>query len=309
MSYDKNKLRIGYKGRFVIHDHVAQSHHWDLRLEFPVLSLKDSLTNYYKKRVWDSTTEPEPEFLDKPGTVLRSWAIPKHKLPTSKHLLATETEDHSIDYIDFKGVIPEGYGAGTVSIYDKGSFEVVDLDYDRKYVIKFNGSKINFIPSSNIDGSFFILLFMKFKKKFLIKFQGELGNVLVELALVLPVLILLLAGIVQFGFILNAKVAVNSASYEAVRIATLAENPEEAALAAVLNYASASLPGWSFDERLKARLNIPDKNPGTLISVEVIYSIPIFFSNIFPFSAIGSNNSLSFMEVKGFSAMQIEEKE
>lgn len=144
MGYNKQKLQIGYKGKFVIHDHFAQSHHWDLRLEFPVDSLKDSLTSYYKKRVWDNkTTEPKSKFPDKSGTVLRSWAIPKHKLPGAKPILATETEDHDIGYKDFKGTIPEGhYGAGTVDIYDKGTFELVDIEYDKKYVIKFNGKKV-----------------------------------------------------------------------------------------------------------------------------------------------------------------------
>lgn len=142
--YDKDKLKTGYKAEFVIQNHFAQSHHWDLRLEFPVDSLKVSLTSYYKKRVWDKTIEPEPKFPDKPGVVLRSWAIPKHKLPTNKPLLATETEDHEDSYKHFKGKIPEGqYGAGTVDIYDKGTFEIVDMIYDKKYVIKFSGEKIN----------------------------------------------------------------------------------------------------------------------------------------------------------------------
>jgi hypothetical protein len=137
------------------------------------------------------------------------------------------------------------------------------------------------------------------------EFQQQHGNVLLELALILPILLLLLAGIVQFGFILNAEIAVNSAAYEAVRTATLSDNPSSAALNAVQNYAASSLPGWSFSERLKAKVNIPDINPGTLISVEVIYSIPIFFSNVFSFSNSGS----SAMEIKGVSVMRIEEKE
>jgi len=137
------------------------------------------------------------------------------------------------------------------------------------------------------------------------KFQKQNGNVLIELALILPVLLLILAGIVQFGFILNAKIAVNSAAYEAVRAATLADNPDSAAVNAAQNYASSSLPGWSFGERLKVIVNIPDRNPGTLISVEVIYSVPVFFSNVFSFSGGGTSS----MDIRGVSAMRIEEKE
>ena len=57
--------------------------------------------------------------------VLVSWALPKG-VPTSKtkNHLAVQTEDHPMDYLDFEGTIPKGqYGAGTMSIWDRGSYE------------------------------------------------------------------------------------------------------------------------------------------------------------------------------------------
>ena len=129
---------------------------------------------------------------------------------------------------------------------------------------------------------------------------------MLELALTLPLLLLLLAGIVQFGFILNAKIAVNSASYEGARAATLSEDPEAAAINAVKSYAGSSLPGWSLEDRLKVVVNIPDNVPGTPVSVEVFYSVPLFFKNI---TALFSGDENSMIDVSGESVMRVEEKE
>jgi hypothetical protein len=141
--YDIKKLKKGYIGNFVIHHHDATNLHWDLRLSFPVTSLKDSLGEYIQKRNWDKTNEPKTKTIDKSGLVYRSWAIPKHKLPTSGALLARETEDHVFEYGLFEGKIPEGYGAGKVEIYDQGKYTLLDFEYDKKYVFFLNGEKVN----------------------------------------------------------------------------------------------------------------------------------------------------------------------
>jgi len=131
------------------------------------------------------------------------------------------------------------------------------------------------------------------------------GSVMLELALILPLLLIILVGIVQFGFILNAKIAVNSAAYEAARAATLSENIEKSVIKAIKNYPGSALPGWSFNDRLSSSVEAESDDPGSLVKVNVSYKVPIFFPKMFSFSNIDNGNFV----VSGESVMSIEEKE
>jgi bifunctional non-homologous end joining protein LigD len=97
--------------RFVVQEHHATSLHWDFRLE------RDG--------------------------VLVSWAVPKGVPPDpKKNHLAVKVEDHPLSYLDFAGEIPEGnYGAGGVSLWDRGTYEEVKWT-DREVQVVLHGKRV-----------------------------------------------------------------------------------------------------------------------------------------------------------------------
>ena len=75
--------------------------------------------------------------------MLASWAIP-NGIPSdpADNRLAVRTEDHPLEYLEFHGEIPKGqYGAGTMTIWDHGTYEVHKWE-DRKVEVTFHGERL-----------------------------------------------------------------------------------------------------------------------------------------------------------------------
>jgi bifunctional non-homologous end joining protein LigD len=76
---------------------------------------------------------------------LASWAVPKGvPLEPGQQHLAVHVEDHPLDYATFEGEIPKGeYGAGTVEIWDSGTYELVEEKRGGGLTVRLHGKKLD----------------------------------------------------------------------------------------------------------------------------------------------------------------------
>src|SRR4051794_31560131 len=110
---------------FVVQRHDARRLHYDFRLEM--------------------------------NGALASWAVPKGvPLEPGQRALAVHVEDHPLDYATFHGEIPAGnYGAGTVEIWDNGTFELVEEKRDGGLTVHLHGSRLDglwMLVPAHLDG-------------------------------------------------------------------------------------------------------------------------------------------------------------
>jgi bifunctional non-homologous end joining protein LigD len=82
--------------------------------------------------------------LEKDGTLL-SWAVPKGvPLEPGEQHLAVHVEDHPLEYATFEGEIPKGqYGAGTVEIWDRGTYELLEEKKNGGLTVRLHGKRLN----------------------------------------------------------------------------------------------------------------------------------------------------------------------
>jgi len=76
---------------------------------------------------------------------LASWAVPKGvPLEPGQQHLAVHVEDHPLEYATFEGEIPKGeYGAGTVEIWDQGTYDLVEEKRDGGLTVRLHGKRLD----------------------------------------------------------------------------------------------------------------------------------------------------------------------
>ncbi|MBY0110177.1 MAG: hypothetical protein K2X90_03645 [Candidatus Babeliaceae bacterium] len=153
------------------------------------------LQEYKKKRNFKKTPEPKPKVtrghkkpifviqehhashlhfdfrLEMQG-VLKSWAVPKGP-STDPHVkrLAALTQDHPLDYAIFEGIIPQGYGAGTVIVWDTGTFDNLSKKNDEPITLEqaFEKGHITFfLDGKKLKGIYSLIRFNASDKNWLL---------------------------------------------------------------------------------------------------------------------------------------------
>jgi bifunctional non-homologous end joining protein LigD len=112
--FDPRRERSSRRGPvFVVQRHDATRLHYDFRLEM--------------------------------DGALASWAVPKGvPLEPGQQHLAVHVEDHPLDYATFEGEIPKGnYGAGTVEIWDSGTYELLERKRNGGLTVRLYGKKLD----------------------------------------------------------------------------------------------------------------------------------------------------------------------
>jgi bifunctional non-homologous end joining protein LigD len=117
--------RKGKEPIFVVQRHDARRLHYDFRLER--------------------------------NGALASWAVPKGvPLEPGQRALAVHVEDHPLEYATFEGEIPKGeYGAGSVEIWDRGTYELIDEKKDGGLTVRLHGERLEGLWSlvpAKLDG-------------------------------------------------------------------------------------------------------------------------------------------------------------
>ena len=114
--------------------------------------------------------------------------------------------------------------------------------------------------------------------------SNERGAVAVEFALLAPVLVLLLLGIMEFGRAYNVQVSLSSAAREGVRVMAITNNPT-GARTAVKNAAVAVQPALT-DSNITVTPNVCTS--GTQVTVKVSYSLSTLTGIAGPFPLEGT---------------------
>ncbi len=129
--------------------------------------------------------------------------------------------------------------------------------------------------------------------------NNEKGQTMVEFALILPLLLFLLLGIIQFGIILNGQITVTSAAREGARVAVVGEGDD-----VVETRVRNALAGSLMVDAVSAVIEIiRPAQSGDELTVRVQSSVPIIVPMIPPLNTIFPGG---IFELNAISVMRVE---
>jgi Flp pilus assembly protein TadG len=133
----------------------------------------------------------------------------------------------------------------------------------------------------------------------------EKGQSMIEMAFVMPILIVIMMGITTFGIAINSKIAVSGAAREAARAYAITRSPGQAQVKAKEFLKGGIVASNSeFNKNFNPSSDVKIENDGNYVTVTVTYHQPVYVPGLM--TLLGGDQMADRMQLKSSATFKME---